>query len=133
MARILFADDDREQLHIFQLLLQSSGHELLLATNVAEVAAHLEEGPVDLLVVDLRFPCSADGLALIRRVRESGCRTPIIVLSGWPDEICDVPEERMISRVMMKPVRVPELLDAIADLTSAAASARAQNLPSASP
>lgn len=117
MARILFGDDDREQLHIFQLLLESQGHELLLAAAPCEVLDWIEKAPPDLLIVDLRFPSYEEGRALLRDIRESGCGTPIIVLSGWPDEIQGAPEEKLVNLLMTKPARVPDLLRAIAELT----------------
>jgi DNA-binding response OmpR family regulator len=117
LARILFADDDREQLQVFQLLLESQGHEVLLAACAAEVLALLDGPPPGLLIVDLRFPSCADGLALLRGIRAAGCAMPIILLSGWPDEIQGAPELQLVSRVMVKPPRVPELLQAIDSLT----------------
>ena len=117
MARILFADNEREQLRVFQLLLESSGHEVLLAASPAEVIALLDGTPPDLLIVDLRFPTYQQGVALLRAIRASGCDKPVILLSGWPDEFLGSPDEKLVNRVMMKPARIPDLLAAIGDLT----------------
>ena len=117
MARILFGDDDRDLRHVFRTLLEQAGHELLMAAAPADVLAHLKDGHPDLVMVDLRFPKSHDGLALIRNIRESGSKTPILLLSGAPDEIEGQPEEAMITRLLPKPPRVLELLQAIEELT----------------
>lgn len=90
---------------------------MLPAAAPSEVLQLLEEGPPDLLIVDLRFPSFDEGIDLLRSIRGSGCRKPIILLSGWPDEIQGAPEEKLVNLLMMKPARVPELLRAIAELT----------------
>jgi CheY-like chemotaxis protein len=118
LARILFADNEREQLRVFQLLLESSGHEVLLAASPAEVLALLDGTPPDVLIVDLRFPTYEQGVALLRNIRTSGYDKPVILLSGWPDEFLDSPDEKLVNRVMMKPARIPDLLEAIDQLTN---------------
>ena len=40
----------------------------------------------------------------------------ILVLSGWPEDIYGQPEEELVSRVLLKPVRTPDLLRSIRDL-----------------
>jgi len=120
MARILLADDDARQLQLRARLLEASGHEVSLAGHTSEVIPYLATSQV--VIIDLRFPNSqgqpdaAEGLKLIRQIRESGCRAPVIVISGWPEDLSGTPEERMVSRVMQKPVAIESLLGAIAEL-----------------
>ena len=66
-------------------------------------------------------------MALIRRIREAGYRLPVVVLSGWPEDLYGEPEEAMVSRIMVKPVGIPVLLETIEVLTSVSAPSR--NLP----
>ena len=120
MARILLADDDAWQLQLRARLLAAGGHEVSLAGHASEVIPYLATSEV--VIIDLRFPNSqgqpdaAEGLKLIRQIRESGCRAPVIVISGWPEDLSGTPEERMVSRVMQKPVAIESLLGAIAEL-----------------
>ena len=120
MARILLADDDTPQLQLRARLLAAGGHEVSLAGHASEVIPYLATSEV--VIIDLRFPNSqgqpdaAEGLKLIRQIRESGCRAPVIVISGWPEDLSGTPEERMVSRVMQKPVAIEYLLGAIAEL-----------------
>ena len=120
MARILLADDDARQLQLRARLLEAGGHEVSLAGHASEVIPYLATSQV--VIIDLRFPNSpgqpdaAEGLKLIRQIRESGCRAPVIVISGWPEDLSGTPEERMVSRVMQKPVAIESLLGAIAEL-----------------
>ncbi len=116
MARILFADDDIEQLRLFRMLLESAGHAVVVADDPAERLRQLAQSGPHLLVMDLRFPDTRVGLALIRRIREQGCKTPVIILSGWPEELYGQPEEAMVERILVKPIAVGDLLQVIAAL-----------------
>jgi CheY-like chemotaxis protein len=119
MARILVADDDLQQVVLRQTLLEANGHEVLPAFSAVSTLIQIENDGLDLVIMDLRFPEPSDGLALIRRIRELGCHTPVVVLSGWPEDIYGQPEEAMVSSVMVKPVPLPVLLATIAQLVSA--------------
>jgi len=122
MSRILVADDDQLQLDLRRLVLESAGHEVTVALDPPETIRHIQRGEAEVVVMDLRFPNSAgtpdsaEGLSLIRRIRDVGCRVPVIVLSGWPDDLYGQPEEELISQIMVKPVNPGDLLDAIAAL-----------------
>lgn len=119
MARILVADDDFDQLRLRKLLLEMGGHEVDTALCPSTALMQLQTGGAELVILDLRFANaegradSGEGLALIRGIRQSGCAAPLIVLSGWPEELYGTPEEAMVSRVMVKPVPTAVLLDAV--------------------
>ncbi|SPE43003.1 Response regulator receiver protein [Candidatus Sulfopaludibacter sp. SbA3] len=114
MARILVADDDLEQVTLRKQMLEAGGHRVDIALCAEATLLQVGLGDADLVIMDLRFPESSDGLALIRHIREMGCRKPVIVLSGWPEDLYEQPEESMVSRVMVKPVPMVELLEAVA-------------------
>ena len=110
-----------QQLELRQQVLETAGHEVALALSPAD-ALQSAPGWAQLIMIDLRFlnaagePDCREGLALIRRLREQSARVPVVVLSGWPDDIYGRSEETMVSRVMMKPVATKELLEAIEQL-----------------
>ena len=122
MSRVLLADDDATQLELQARLLEAGGHEVSLAFCPTETIRLLPSA--DIVVMDLRFrntegePDAHEGLTLIRRIRESGCQVPVIVVSGWPEELEESPEHGLISRVMTKPVRIASLLAAIGELVT---------------
>lgn len=125
MARILVADDDPAQLNLRKAILEAGGHEVVVALSPATAAALLQRSCADLILLDLRFANAAgaqdpeEGLALIRRIREIGCVSPAIVLSGWPEELYGRPEEQMVSRILTKPISMAVLLQAIQELLPA--------------
>jgi CheY-like chemotaxis protein len=133
VSRILVADDDLDQLIVRKTLIETAGHEVVVAACPSDALRELERSAPGLVIMDLRFPNAAgqpdsrEGMALIRRIREAGYRAPVIVLSGWPEDLYGEPEEAMVSRIMVKPVGIPLLLELIEELTSVSAPSR--NLP----
>jgi CheY-like chemotaxis protein len=121
MSRVLVADDDATQLELRAKLLETGGHQVSLACCPAETLRLLPAA--DVVVMDLRFrnvrgePDAQEGLSLIREIRGSGSAAPVIVLSGWPEDMEGTPEERLVSRVMVKPVGLAALLAAIEAIT----------------
>jgi len=118
MARVLVVDDDAGQLELRCTLLATGGHQVLPAFSPSQAVRQIASA--DLVVMDLRFPNAqgeddaAEGLVLIRRIHEAS-RVPIIVLSGWPDCLEGQPEAQHISRVLVKPISLEALLQAIAE------------------
>jgi CheY-like chemotaxis protein len=118
VCSVLLVDDDAQQLAIRKLLLEAAGHQVAAAESAPEATR--------LLLMDLRLPKLKDGLSLIRSVGERCLAAKIIVLSGWTEDLCDLPEEQLVSRVLGKPIRHEHLLEAI----NAVVSWPARNLPS---
>src|ERR1035438_10303744 len=115
MAHILVADDNVEQVAVQRRLLEALGYEVDTAASPSETLRELERLQPDLIVGDLRISRAVDGLGLIREIRQTGCLLPMIVLSGWPDDLYGAPEEQMVSRVLVKG-SIRELLQIIAEL-----------------
>ena len=113
MCSILIVDDHLQQLAIRKLLLEAAGHEVTAAESAPQATRLLEELRPDLLLMDLRLPELEDGLSLIRSVGERGLTAKIIVLSGWTEDLGDLPEEQLVSRVLGKPIRHEHLIEAI--------------------
>jgi CheY-like chemotaxis protein len=124
LSRILIADDDVIQLDLRKMVLEIAGHQVDVAVSAIGLMRHIESGQADLVIMDLRFPNAigqpdpSEGMALIRRIRELGYATPVIVLSGWPEELYGKPEEHMVSRILMKPVMTVTLLEAIREVVA---------------
>lgn len=113
MCRVLLADDDIQQLGLRKLLLEAAGHEVAIAEDAPEARRLLDELRPDVLVMDLRLPKLKDGLSLIHCAGRQEQPAKIIVLSGWTEEFCDLPEEKLVSCVLGKPIRNEHLLKAI--------------------
>ena len=120
MSRILVVDDDVVQLNLYAQLLEIAGYRVEIALTASQTERRI--AGVDLVIMDLRLPNalgeadSLEGMALIRRIRDLGYRGPVIVLSGWPDDLYGRPEEELVSRILAKPVGTRELLNTIRGL-----------------
>ena len=122
MPRILLVDDDVVQLGLYTQLLEIAGYRVEIAIAASQTVRCMENAPADLVIMDLRIPNalgesdSQEGMALIRRIRDLGYRAPVIVLSGWPDDLYGQPEEQLVSCILVKPVGTRELLQTVRDL-----------------
>jgi DNA-binding response OmpR family regulator len=106
MAVVLVVDDDAAALEIRKLVLERSGHEVVVARDRAEAQTAFAARRPDVIVLDLRLPDAADGLALIREF----CAVKIVVLCGNRGDIDGRDEAAMVSVILGKPVRSEELL-----------------------
>ena len=107
--KILVVDDDAAGLEIRRLILKRHGFEVSAAADAATARQIFAAERPDVVVLDLRIPELADGLALIRDFQAS----PILVLSGNRADIEGRDEHRMVRAVLQKPVRSDELVRAI--------------------
>ena len=119
MARLLLVDDDPAQISVWTLLLEACGHEIESAETLPRAIDKLTVVEPDVLLMDLRLPELKDGLALIRKARETS-QAKIVVLSGWPGDLAALPEKQLVDRVLSKPVRPNTLLRHITELVVAA-------------
>ncbi len=63
--------------------------------------------------MDLRLPHSSDGLQLIQDIRSRDARLPLVVLSGWPEDLEKSPMAGAVSATLKKPVATDRLLRTI--------------------
>jgi two-component system, NtrC family, response regulator GlrR len=106
MAVVLVVDDDAAALDIRKLVLERRGYEVTVARDRIEAEAAFAAKRPDVVVLDLRLPAAADGLALIREF----CAAKIVVLCGNRGDIDGREEAAMVSAILTKPVRSEVLL-----------------------
>jgi DNA-binding response OmpR family regulator len=112
MARILVVDDEEMDRVILKEALESEGHLVLFAPDGATAWSICEREPIDLVVTDLAMP-GGGGLRLIRELRESGDKVPILAISGRAREHLVLAEDFGADGALFKPVDVDELLDTV--------------------
>jgi len=81
--RILIAEDEELIASVLRTLLKRERHEVTLASNGREAWEIFERNPAafDALLFDINMP-EMTGLELTRRVRASGYRGPLLIMSG---------------------------------------------------
>jgi len=125
MVRVLVVDDVVEMRTMLRSMLESAGHVVAEANN-GRAAIKILQGsdPVDVLVTDILMP-EADGLEVIRAA-SSRPELGIIAISGggahMPAAVSLAMSEAFGARkVLFKPFRKQELLDAVGSVAAEAA------------
>jgi CheY-like chemotaxis protein len=121
MCSLLLVDDNTQVLDFYKLVLEQAGHQVLTADTCTRAIALLAVSDPEIVIMDLRVPEIADGLGLIRilkdRVHPQGqARAKVIVISGWIEDLFETPEKDSVDCVLPKPVRMETLLRSIARL-----------------
>jgi DNA-binding response OmpR family regulator len=80
-ARILIAEDEFAMRNVLSDLLISQGHRVILASNGEEALAKAASDKPDLILLDIMMP-KLDGFSACARLRKTGTRTPILMLTA---------------------------------------------------
>jgi CheY-like chemotaxis protein len=94
--------------------LREAGFEVVEAANSDEALAILEShAPVDLVFSDVRMPGTMDGVALMKRLRESRPNLKLAVASGHSP---DWPSPNLVDAFVGKPYDVARAVNRIKNL-----------------
>jgi two-component system phosphate regulon response regulator OmpR len=115
MARLLLVDDDAIGLGLRRQILERAGHLVSSATQADQARSLFSDLQPEIIILDLRLPEAAAGLALIREFRKEAPAARIIVLSGWTPDLDGRPEAAMVDEILAKPVRSARLLRVVAE------------------
>jgi signal transduction histidine kinase/CheY-like chemotaxis protein len=120
--RVLVVDDDPSLLESLRIALLDEGHKVTTAPGGqagidAFRAAQKSGKTFDVVITDLRMP-DVDGREVIANVRRFAPATPIILLTGWGQQVTtDAAHPLQVDRLLGKPPRIRELRAALAELT----------------
>jgi DNA-binding response OmpR family regulator len=112
-ATVLLVEDDPKIASFLNKGLRHEGFHVDWVTTGEEAISRLDDGGVDLLLLDLGLP-DIDGLEVLRELRKRGMDLPVIVVTGRTD-----PHDRSIalslgvSAYLTKPFPWGELLAAV--------------------
>jgi two-component system, cell cycle sensor histidine kinase and response regulator CckA len=115
-ARVLLVDDEERVRRVVTAMLETAGHEVLLAGDGVEAlelfAAQRE--PIAVVLLDLSMP-RLGGVETLRRLRERDPMVKVILSSGL-DELDELGDGPQPDAIVHKPYRMQTLLTAIAEL-----------------
>jgi two-component system response regulator PilR (NtrC family) len=80
--RILVVDDEPSMRELLAIMLKKEGFDVVTAEGRAMAAAVLGQGPVDLVVTDVRLP-DGDGIEILRHVKSASPETVVIVMTAF--------------------------------------------------
>ena len=128
MPRVLVIDDQTFVRAALRVALQAKGFDVVTADDGASGLRAFKASNFDLAIVDLYMP-GIDGVRLIKSLRDCSPRLPIIAMSGvflrdsGRSALDFLPDLPGLSKIvcLRKPIRSPELLEAIEAAIAAAA------------
>ena len=111
---ILVVEDEQVIQILCHRLLDRPPYDLALVGSVREAAGLIKDGPLDLLITDLRLP-DGDGVEVIHHARQLHPDCKIIIITGSP-----TPEERFkkiqalpVTEYISKPFEVDIFVSAV--------------------
>ena len=97
-------------------ILQMKGHTTSDFATAEDALAEWKKDVYKLIICDLGLP-GMNGWEFISKIREMDSNIPIIVLTGWGNEIGkEKAKELDVQKVLAKPVSLEELMEIINDL-----------------
>lgn len=117
--RVLLVEDNEDNRRIYTTILRHHGYEVIQTTNGREAVRLAHQDPPDIVLLDVTIP-GLDGWTVASRLKSDASTRdlPIILLTSHALE-----RDRRRARVtgceayLSKPVRPPEVLEAIRRLT----------------
>jgi DNA-binding response OmpR family regulator len=83
-SRILIVEDEPNIRLVFRTALEAAGYHVNEAPDGESALARLSAEPADLVFLDLRMP-GIDGVEMLRRLRDSGSDTPVVIVTAYGD------------------------------------------------
>lgn len=126
--RVLLVDDDPNVLSGYRRSLRRFEHwDCRFAEGGQAALDVLDAAPADVLVTDMRMP-DVDGMAVLRRVRQTYPETVRLAMSGYSEDELRVGTENLAHRYLHKPFPTPDLVELLAELEGAIASIGVRDL-----
>ena len=85
MARVLLVEDNEDLAYGLRNNLEIEGHDVVVAVNGPDGLSVAAGGNVDLVILDLMLP-GLDGFRVLKLLRESDRRIPVLVLTARGEE-----------------------------------------------
>ena len=114
-CRILLIDDDPAVRTTLTSLLTAAGHTVQHAEGGAEGVALFRATAVDVVLTDLGMP-EVTGWEVARLVKAERAQVPVILLTGWGDQVPQELTAGLVDRVLAKPCRIQEIQAVLRDL-----------------
>jgi two-component system response regulator MprA len=110
MSTILIAEDDQQIREALDRILRFEGYETVLAKDGAAALEAFDQHAPDAALLDVMMPF-VDGLSVVRKLRDRGNRTPVLMLTArqeTPDRVAGL--DAGADDYLAKPFELDELL-----------------------
>jgi CheY-like chemotaxis protein len=114
--RILIVEDEESIRRFLAAGLSQLGHQPRITADAHEALAAFAAEPFDVVLTDLGLP-GINGEELARQVSERSPQTPVVLLTGWADQIkSETKPVAGVKHILGKPVTLSSLANALTDL-----------------
>lgn len=112
---ILVVEDQPDVRELAREILQAAGYQVTCAADSAEALVRLEEAEdaYDLVFSDVLMPGAMNGIQLAAEIRQRAPHTPVLLTTGYNDELATAGPDRAGLDVLGKPYRRTELTDRV--------------------
>lgn len=112
-ARVLVVDDEVHVRQVMVRILSNAGYHVTTANDGEEALRLLDSQTVDLIVTDLAMP-KADGMTVLRTVRERNLELPVLLIAGAPTTESAIRAVRYrATEYLTKPLEPDTFIDAV--------------------
>lgn len=108
-ATLLIVEDDLGLARLQQRRLERADYAVLVSTNAGEAAQRVEQGDIDLLILDQCLPGGVSGLEFYQRIRAANLDVPAILVTGLRQD--DLLLQALRAGVRDFVLKTPEYLD----------------------
>ena len=120
--RCLVVDDEPPVRAVLGDILESAGHSVVTLGDGAEAIARFSAETFDLVVTDLAMP-RVSGWQVARAVKQAAPQVPVFLVTGFGVELsADERRTHGVDVVLVKPLQIQEILDAVAEVARARSS-----------
>ncbi|HET9055645.1 MAG TPA: bifunctional response regulator/alkaline phosphatase family protein [Chitinophagaceae bacterium] len=110
LAKILWVDDEMENLQSQKLFLENKGYEVYTLTNGFDAIDFVKENPVDVVLMDETMP-GLTGLETLAKIKEVNQQIPIVLITkNETENLMDEAIGSQISDYLIKPVNPNQVL-----------------------
>jgi DNA-binding response OmpR family regulator len=110
--RVLVVEDDEAARETLGAALTQSGYTVEMAGDAPEALERLAAFPADLVVSDVNLP-GMSGIELVKAIRRSGLRQPVLLMTGAERVGADAARNCGAAGCLRKPMTLDELVWAI--------------------
>tara|TARA_B100000676_G_C17689857_1_gene635754 strand:- start:275 stop:661 length:387 start_codon:yes stop_codon:yes gene_type:complete len=115
--KIIVVDDDETIQKAIARILESDGYEVTTSPYLATSLSSAMNGQYDLMTLDINMP-GINGVDVAQAYQSREVKTPIVIVSGWVDEMKQELIDAGIRHFVSKPFTAEGLLDAVRDAIS---------------
>lgn len=114
---ILYIEDEPNDVTLVKLFVQSTEHNLLVATTADQARCAFSNNP-DLILIDVLLGHTRAGLSLAREIRQTDSRTPLIAVTSLStsEDLAEC-QRAGFTNILQKPFTINQLEDVIVRYT----------------